>query len=148
MYRNKINWELKKENTTSVSHRGQQKKSQTNHQHQPHKTNHENLVKLQRTTENTTGLQSSTLGQVMNSSKKRFTKETFKPLNKNLNFAPTQTSFNYTKLNKKFLLKVHFKNHVSKARFTEDMFRKATNKNWVPNNRGTSIEIVMEATRN
>ena len=138
----------KGEHDVCVSQGSTKKKSQTNHQHQPHKTNHENLVKLQRMTENTTGLQSSTLGQVMNSSKKRFTKETFKPLNKNLNFAPTQTSFNYTKLNKKFLLKVHFKNHVSKARFTEDMFRKATNKNWVPNNRGTSIEIFMEATRN
>lgn len=138
----------KGEHDVCVSQGSTKKKSQTNHQHQPHKTNHENLVKLQRMTENTTGLQSSTLGQVMNSSKKRFTKETFKPLNKNLNFAPTQTSFNYTKLNKKFLLKVHFKNHVSKARFTEDMFRKATNKNWVPKNRGTSIEIFMEATRN
>ena len=46
-------------------------------------------------------------------------------------------------------LKVHFKNPETKARFTEEyIFRKPTNKTWVPNNNHQSIETFIEATRN
>ena len=96
------------------------------------------------------------LKQVIKLSKKRFTKETFKLLNKNLNLVPTQTNFNKNKLNKelkdfcgRIKLKAHFKNPKSKARFTEeDIFRKRTNKTWVPNSNHQSIETFLEATRN
>ena len=89
-------------------------------------------------------------------SKKRFTKETSKLLNKNLNFVPPQTNFNKTTLNKELedfhrhiKLKAHFKNPENKARFTEeDIFRKLTNKTCVPNNNHHSIETFLEATRN
>ena len=81
--------------------RGPTRKCPTNHRHQFHRTNYENFVKLRRTIENTTGLQSYTAGQLINLSKKQFTKETFKLLNKNLNFVPTKTNFNKTPLHKK-----------------------------------------------
>ena len=46
-------------------------------------------------------------------------------------------------------LKPHFKNPGNKARFTEeDLFKKATNKIWVPNNNHCGIETFIEATRN
>ena len=96
------------------------------------------------------------LKQVIKLSKKRFTKETFKLLNKNLNLVPTQTNFNKNKLNKelkdfcgRIKLKAHFKNPKNKACFTEeDIFRKRTNKTWVPNSSHQSIETFLEATRN
>ena len=59
-----------------------------------------NFVKLRRTIENKTGFQSEPAGQVINLNKKRFTKEIFKQLNKNINFVPTQTNFSKTMLNK------------------------------------------------
>ena len=81
-------------------------------------------------------------------SKKRSTKETFKLLNKNLNFVPTQTNFNKTKLNKELedfykhiKVKAHLKNPENKSRSTEeDIFRKPANKTWFSNNNHHSIE--------
>ena len=64
-------------------------KCPTNHRHQPHRINYENFVKLWRTTESTTGLQSDPPGQVIDLSKNRFTKNFFKLINKNLDFVPT-----------------------------------------------------------
>ena len=68
--------------------------------------------------------------------------ETFKLLNKNLNFVPTQTNFSKSMLNEEFedfyrsiKLKGHFKNAENKDRFSEEnVFRKPTNKTWVPDN--------------
>ena len=46
-------------------------------------------------------------------------------------------------------LKAHFKNPENKVRFTEEgVFRKPTNKTWVPNNNHHSIDTFMEAARN
>ena len=46
-------------------------------------------------------------------------------------------------------LKAHFKNPENKARFTEEgVFRKPTNKTWVPNNNHHSIDTFMEAAHN
>ena len=44
--------------------------------------------------------QSDPIGHVINLSEKTFTKETFQPLNKNLNFIPTLEVYNKHKLNK------------------------------------------------
>ena len=45
--------------------------------------------------------------------------------------------------------KAHFKNHENKARFTEEhIFRKPTNKTWIPNNNHHNKETFIEATRN
>ena len=93
-------------------------------------------MKLWRATKSTSGLQSDPRGQVINLSKNRFTKETFKLLNKNLNSVTTQTNFNKTTLNKemedfyrRIKLKAHFKNSENKARVAEgDIFIKPTNK--------------------
>ena len=113
-------------------------------------------MKLWRATESTFGLQSDPAGQVIYLSKNRFTKETFKLLNKNLNSVTTQTNFNKTTLNKemkdfyrRIKLKAHFKNPDNKARFADgDIFIKPTNKTWVPNNNHYNIETFIEATRN
>ena len=69
-------------------------------------------------------------------------------LNKNLNFVPTQTNFNKTKLNKELedfykhiKVKAHLKNPENKSRSTEeDIFRKPANKTWFSNNNHHSIE--------
>ena len=135
---------------------GLTRKSRTNHCHQLHRTNHENFVKLQRTIENNTRIQFGSAGQVINLSKKRFAKETFKLLHKNLNFVLTQTNFNKTKLNKeleeifrRIKLKAHFKNAEKNACFTEEaIFRKLTNKTRVPNKNQNSIKTFIKATHN
>ena len=72
------------------------------------------------------------------------------------NFVPTQTNFSKTTLNeeledfyKSIKLKAHFKNAEKKDRFSEkNIFRKPTNKTWVPDNNHHSIETFIEATRN
>lgn len=48
-----------------------------------------NITKRRKTLEKTTGLQSDQVGRVINLSNKRFTKETFKFLNKDSDFALT-----------------------------------------------------------
>ena len=53
----------------SVFHGGATKKCKTNDHHQLHRTSHKNFVKLWRTIENTTWLQSDPAGQVINISK-------------------------------------------------------------------------------
>ena len=46
-------------------------------------------------------------------------------------------------------LKSYFKNPQNKAHFTEeDIFRKSTNRTWIPNNNHHSIETFIEATHN
>ena len=78
---------------------GPTRKCPTNHCHQFHRKNHENFVKLC-SFENTTGLQSDPVGQVINLSTKWLKKETFKLLNNKLNFVSTQINFSKTTLNK------------------------------------------------
>ena len=114
--------ESKNKNGLCVS-QGITRKCPTNHHHHLHRAKHENFVKLRRTIENTTGLQSDLAGQVINSSEKWFTKETFKLLKKNLNFVPTQTNFNKTTFSKelgdfytRIKLKSNFK--IPKRRLT------------------------------
>ena len=113
--------------------RGLTRKSSTNCRYERQRKKHENL---KRTIENTTGLQFDPAGQIINSNKKQFIKETFKLLNINFNFVPTQTNFNNTRINKelkdiyrRIKLKAHFKNPKSKARYTkEEIFRKPNKK--------------------
>lgn len=57
-------------------------------------------MKIWETIENSTGLQFDPTGNVINLSNKRFTKNVYKVLNKNLNFVPT-----IKKLNKNLLVK-------------------------------------------
>ena len=48
-----------------------------------------------------------------------------------------------------FYRRIKLKPHFNKARFTEeDIFKKPTNKIWVPNNNDCCIETFIEATRN
>ena len=95
---------------------GANKKYGNNQGHQLHRTNHENFVKLRRVIENTAGFQWDPARQVINLSKKRFTLENLKLLNKNLNFVRIQTNFNNITLSKeleefyrRIKLKSHFK---------------------------------------
>ena len=148
MYGENTNSELKNENTASVSHGGQQENVEL--------ITVINFIEQNMKTLSNYGEQSNPSGQEINLSKKRLTKETFKLLNKNLNFVATQTNFNKNTLNKeledfyrRIKLKAHFKNPPKKAPFTdEDIFRKPTNKTCVPNNNHHCIEIFIEATRN
>ena len=114
---------------------GPTRKCRTNHCHQLHRTNHENFVKLRRTIGNKTGLQSDPAGQVINLSKKRFTKETFKLLNKSLNFVQLKQISIKPRLTKNwkifttYKLKAHLKNPENKARFTEEDIQKINKQN-------------------
>ena len=130
------NFGIKKREQSLCVWRGPTRKCPINHCHQLHRINHGNFVKLRRTIENTTGFQSDPSGKVINLSKERFTKETFKLLNKNLNFIPTQTNFSKTTLNKeledfyrRIKLKVHFKNAKNKDQFTEEDIQKTYKQN-------------------
>ena len=80
--------------------------------------------------------------------------ETFKLLNKNLNFVPTQTNFSKSMLNEEFedfyrsiKLKGHFKNAENKDRFSEETY--SENLQTKPGYQTTiTIETFLEATRN
>lgn len=82
MYRNNTNSKPKKGEQCFCVSRRPTSKCRTNHCHQLHRRNHENFVRLQRKTENTTRLQFDPTGQVINLRNKRFSKETFKLLKK------------------------------------------------------------------
>ena len=62
MYRNNINPDQKTRSWPLCFTGGATKKCKTNDHHQLHRTSHENFVKLWRTIENTTGLQSDPAG--------------------------------------------------------------------------------------
>ena len=115
--------------------------------------NHENFIQLQRTNEDTVGLKSDSAGNVINSSTKTFIRDVFKLLNKNLNFGPMQKYFNkkkfYNKINDfywRIKLKAHFKNQTSKPKTEQDIFRKPTDKTWIPKKNHHTIETFVEAT--
>ena len=59
-------------------------------------------MKLQKTLEDTIRLKFDPAEQVINLSTKRFCKDTFKLLNKNLNFVPTQKTINKDTIKKQF----------------------------------------------
>ena len=132
------------------------RKHRTGQRHKLHRTNHDNFIKLRKTFADTIRFQSDPAGQVINLSTKRFCKDTFKLLNKNLNFVPTQKTTNKDTINKqledfftRIKLRAHFKKNKNKnLSAEEDRFKKPTNKNWIPTNNYHSIETFIEATRN
>ena len=78
-------------------------------------------MQLQRTIEDTTGLQFDPEGNAINLSTKSFNRDVFKLLNKNLNFVPMQKYFNKTKFfnginsfYQRIKLKAHFKDQIKK----------------------------------
>ena len=82
--------------------------------------NHENFIQLWRTIEDTIELQFDPAGNVINLSTKTFSKDVFKLLNKNLNFAPMQKYFRkmncFRKINgfyRKIKLKAYFEDQES-----------------------------------
>ena len=132
------------------------RKHRTDQRHKLHRTNHDNFIKLQKTLEDTTRFQYDPAGQVINLSTKRFCKDTFKLLKKNLNFVPTQKNINKDTIKKQFegffrqiKLRAYFKNKKNKNLSSEkDRFKIPTNKNWIPTNKHHNIEAFIEATRN
>ena len=102
--------------------------------------NHENFIQLRRTIEDTIGLQFDPAGNIINLSTKTFNRVVFKLLNKNLNFVLTQKYFNkkknfFNEINgfyRRIKLKKHFNDRTSKAKIEEDVFRKPTDKTWIP----------------
>ena len=136
--------------------RGPRRKHRTDQRDKLHRTNHDNFIKSRKTIEDTIRFQSDPAGQVINLSTKRFCKDTFKLLNKNLNFVLTQKTINKDTINKQFedffrriKLRAYFKNKKNKNLSSEeDKFKKPANKNWIPTNNQHSIETFIEATRN
>ena len=117
------------------------RKHQTNYSNQLHRTNYDNVIKIRRTIENSTGLQSDPAGNIINLRKKKFTKDLYKILNKNLIFVPTVKKFAKKILDeevngfyRRIKLKAHFRyNTKVKEKTEEDIFKKPTNKKWAPN---------------
>ena len=100
---------------------GPRRKHRTDRRHKLHPTKHDNFIKLRKTLEDTIRLQSDPAGQVINLSSKRFCKDNFKHLNKNLNFVPTQKTINKDTIKKQFedflrqiKLTAYFKNNKNK----------------------------------
>ena len=106
--------------------------------------------------ENTNRFQSDPAGQIINLSIKRFCKDTFKLLNKNLNFVLTQKTINKDTIKKQFedffrqiKLRAYFKNKKNlDLSSEEDRLKKPGNKNWIPTNNHQSIETFIEDTCN
>ena len=113
------------------------------------------LYKRKRTVEDTTGHQFDPIGNVINLSNKTFTKETFKLLNKNLNFIPTPSIFNKNPLNKELddffrliKLKAYFKHSNMYNPSTEyQLFKPITNKK-CRRYKNHTVETYTEATTN
>ena len=125
--------------------------NRTDQRHKLHRANHGNFIKLGKTLENTIRFQSDPAGQVINLSTKRFCKDTFKLLNENLNFVPTQKTINKQLENvfRRIKLRACFKNKKNRnLTFEEDRFKKPTKKNWIPPSNHHSIEIFFETTCN
>ena len=90
-------------------------------------------------------------------STKRFCKDTFKLLSKNLNFVPTLKSINKDTINKQFedifrrtKLRAYLKKIIiiKSSLLKKDRFKKPTNKNGIHTNNHHNIETFIEATRN
>ena len=132
------------------------RKHQPFHSNHLYKTNHANFNKLRRTIEDSIGLQSDPAGHVINLSKKNFTKDVYKLLNKKLNFVSTQKTFD-KKTQKTFdkevndfyrriKLKAHFKDTASHQHLTEDeIFKKRSIKSWIPPKNHLTVETIIEA---
>ena len=116
--------------------------------------NHANTKSLWRTVEDCT--QFYVIGNVINLSNKTCTKEIFKPLNKNLHFLLTPSTFDKNQLNKDLedvfrlmKLKAYFKDNNMYNPTTEDrLFKSKTNKNWRPDKNHHTAETYMKATEN
>ena len=82
--------------------RGPKRKHRADQLHKLYQTNNGNFIKLWKTLEDTIRFQYDPAGQVINLSTKRFYKDTFKLLNKNLNFVPAQKIYQQRYNNKQF----------------------------------------------
>ena len=107
--------------------RGPRRKHRTDQRHKLHRQNHDNYIKLRKTLEDTIRFQSDPAGQVINLITKKFCKDTFKLLNKNLNFVPTQKTINKDTIKKQFedffrqiKLRACFKNKKNKNLSSEE----------------------------
>ena len=113
------------------------------------------LQKQKRIVEDTTGHQFDPIGNGISLSKKKFTKETFQLLNKNLNFVPTPSIFNKNQLNKELddffrliKLKAYFKHSNMYNPSTEyQLFKPITNKK-CRRYKNHTVETYTEATTN
>ena len=92
-----------------------------------HRTNNGNISKLWRKVEKSTKFQSDPIGNVMNLSKYKFSKATYRLLNKNLNFVPTQKKYNRNEFEndienfyRRIKLTAHFGTHKTKQIKTEE----------------------------
>ena len=123
--------QIQKSNSRALHSTGAKKKHRNDQRHKLHRTSHDNFIKLQKMLEDTFRFQSDAAGQVVNLSTKRFCKETFKILNKNLNFVPTQKTINKNTINKQLedffrqiKLRAHFKSKKNKnVSSEEDRFK-------------------------
>ena len=128
--------------------RRSRRKHRTVQLHKLHRKNHDNFIKLRKMLEDTIRFQSDPVGHVINLSTKRFCKDTFKLLNKNLNFLLTQKAINKDTIKRQFedffrhiQLRAYFKNKKNKNFSSEeDRFKKPTTKIWIPTNNNHNIE--------
>lgn len=77
---------------------GQKKNSSIFNGHKLYTRNYDYFIKLHQTTKNTITLHSDSAWQIRNLTRKAFSMEVFKFLNRNLNFVPTQSKINKKEL--------------------------------------------------
>ena len=106
-----------------------------------HTRQQHHFMKLQRSIKNGIRLQSDPGGQIINLTQKKLSGETFKLLNKNLDFVQNQTNINKKELHNQLdefyrciKPKAHFEDmHKQANLFDEEYrFKSKSNKNWVP----------------
>ena len=109
------------------------RKHRRNYSNQLHRKNYDSIIKIRRTIENSTGLQSDPSDDKINLSNKHFTKDVCKLLNKNLNVVSTIKEFNKKLLDEEIndfywgiKLKAHFRDNTKVKEQTEGIFKKPT----------------------
>ena len=93
---------------------------------------------------------------MINLSNYEFSKATYKLLNRNLNFVPTQSKYNENELDKsienfyrKIKLTAYFgKNDQDKNLTEEDIFKAPSNRNWLPSETHHTVQTFIEASSN
>ena len=114
-----------------------------------HHKHHEHLRRIQKTLHNTATYKHDPLGYVVNLTDKKFTKNDFKLLNKNLNFTPNPGKYNKTTFNKHkntFYRRVILKSYFGDTEPEPYMgYKKKSNKEWLPKNIHHSVKTFIEA---
>ena len=121
-------------------------------------TNYADFIKLRGTVEDSIGLQSNLVAHVINLSKKSFTKDVYKLLNKNLNFVPTKKKMaKKHSINNLIIWFLHTHKTLAYCKDTanhqqhlikDEIFKKPSGNSSIPPKNHHTVERFIKATNN